>query len=825
MQLLNNKPIILINTANVIILNYRLYLIEFCYEFTRTKVFMGNKTENCNEIKIAWKNVFFRSFCYLIPLLLAILSNQIKSSIHAYENLGLDASWAWSLNYFFSNSYIFGRDIVFTYGPIGWLVNSAEETVGITIWFWIAMIFITAYVMYESVVKIALLNRQWFRFFIFTLTFLYAFFCNTCFPEYFILYLYCLTVLTYVFSSNCYTLLAVASIILGISFFLKFSLAIQIVAFVTALCFGLLLFRNKLVKVLLLHVLLSFIVCCGIYLVFYSHSGNDLLNYFVGSINQAIGYNWAMSIGDGHRYSRFLTFAIVYLFIFATITVFNVKDERNLPLLIAIFSVLFFTYKHGFVRGDGHIYIFFNGVIPFLGLFLLFFRETKHSLRLTLNLGNLSLINRNFNRNFVDCIIFIMIMVSLVLLKHFNSLIDIKNSVDSKLSDYSGYIEYVKTTKSSQNADLPQGFIDRIKNQRVSIYPIYLQYARNQKLNLVPLFALQAYSGYTAWLDEKSSEKFGLNNGPEYVIFNRDTIDNRYPFIEMPMTYLELLKNYAIDYYDSAKDLFLLKKRKKSLFSDEDIVYKKTETFKITEQVQINDSSNNIMVKFNIKYSLWGKFLNFIYKTPSVDMIIAYDDGTKTQRRVILQNLTNGFLVSTVPNSSFDLFEIFNSNRSNKHVSSVQFVGQGLNLFSKHATVEFYTVNIPKQNNQVSLERAETIDFKSVEINGTPIKINGDFCLDEYFINEYNVFLRGWMFNRENGNPFEEIYLKIGDLLYKIDQIPRQDVVDYFKLVSDSNKLGFSIFSEYLADNKLDVNKLVFVVKKDSDHKYYYLER
>ena len=782
---------------------------------------MGNNTENGNIIAV--KKTFFKFLGFLFPIVLAILSNQIKTSINTFENSGLDSSWAWSLNYFFENSYIFGRDVVFTYGPLGWLLYSSGKTVDITCCFWVVMIFITAYVLYESLIKTALKNRQWFKFSIFTLTFLYAFFCNKCSPEYFILYLYCLTVLTFVFISSSKFLLVIASLLLTTSFFMKFSLVIQIIAFVTTLAMLLLIFKNKHYKALLLHIFLSFTLCCVIYLVFYSHSINDLVNYFVGSINQAIGYNWAMSIGEGHRYTKFLSIAIFYLLIFVIIAFFNIKDERNLPLIFSILSVLFFMYKHGFVRGDGHVYIFFNTIVPFLGLFLLFFRYPKQTLSFTLNIGNLSIVKKDI----VDCIIIIMIVVSLVLLKHFNAFHDIKNSLDYKLSNYSNYIEHAKKQKASQNADLPHSFTERIKNKPVSIYPIDLLYARNQKINFVPLYPVQAYSGYTTWLDEKSSEKFSIKKGPEYVIFNRDTIDNRFPFIEMPMTYLTFLRNYFIDYYDRTKDLFLLKKRSVPLFLDESIIYKKTEKFIISDPIQINDISNNLMLKLNVKYSLWGRFINFIYKTPSVDMILTYDDGTKVQRRIILQNLVNGFIVSSIPNSSLDLIEIFNNNRPQKHVTSIQFTGPGLMFFSNIASVDFYTVKLPLQNIPLSLDldRVETIKADSIVINDIPIKIDNNFCIDEYFINERNIFLRGWIFNKENGNPFKEIYLKIGDLLYKLGQYPRQDVVDHFKLKSVNNHIGFYIFSEYLYDNKLNINELVFVVRKDNDNKYYYLAK
>ena len=63
---------------------------------------MGNNTENSNIIAV--KKNFFKFLGFLFPIVLAILSNQIKASINAFEYSYLDSSWAWSLNYFFENS-------------------------------------------------------------------------------------------------------------------------------------------------------------------------------------------------------------------------------------------------------------------------------------------------------------------------------------------------------------------------------------------------------------------------------------------------------------------------------------------------------------------------------------------------------------------------------------------------------------------------------------------------------------------------------------------------------------------------------------------------
>lgn len=36
---------------------------------------------------------------------------------------GLDSSWMYALNKFFAEGYVYGNDIVFTYGPLGWLFS------------------------------------------------------------------------------------------------------------------------------------------------------------------------------------------------------------------------------------------------------------------------------------------------------------------------------------------------------------------------------------------------------------------------------------------------------------------------------------------------------------------------------------------------------------------------------------------------------------------------------------------------------------------------------------------------------------------------------
>ena len=59
---------------------------------------MSNRIANSNITTT--QKAFFKFSSFLFPIILAVLSNQIKASINAFEYLGIDSSWAWSLGFY-----------------------------------------------------------------------------------------------------------------------------------------------------------------------------------------------------------------------------------------------------------------------------------------------------------------------------------------------------------------------------------------------------------------------------------------------------------------------------------------------------------------------------------------------------------------------------------------------------------------------------------------------------------------------------------------------------------------------------------------------------
>lgn len=71
------------------------------------------------------KSIHTKGVRLLIALLLTLLSCPFHFIDHASR--GVDPSWAWALNNALHNGLIFGRDIIFTYGPLSFL-NSRNDT-------------------------------------------------------------------------------------------------------------------------------------------------------------------------------------------------------------------------------------------------------------------------------------------------------------------------------------------------------------------------------------------------------------------------------------------------------------------------------------------------------------------------------------------------------------------------------------------------------------------------------------------------------------------------------------------------------------------------
>lgn len=614
-------------------------------------------------------------FSAALAILIALLTFQGGNSIH-YTGEGLDSSWQFGINFFHYKGIRFGRDVVFTYGPLGFLTNALNvgENVVITLVFWAVLSVISAVLLYILIKSHLDSTPNMIKLGIGLLLYLMSFEIHRESPEPFIVFWYIASLLMSISSRYSRKTIIFGDALLILSIFIKFTMIIEVMSCALLTVAAMILTRQKGGMHVLAHTGGAIMVAFSGYLLFYDHSIVNLYYYIRGSLEYSMGYNYAMSRAIFDK--EYLTTVIIMVILYLAAMYLNLNNKNNLILFFSLAGPSFFFYKHGFVRSDhAHISVFFWGMTAILALMALFYDQgAGDELKLKFVPG------KAICKNLTIAICTAM----LVLVEKFTK-VDIPDlfrpwwSRSAALSD-------ILNEKPAPSNGLPDKMREMIGDDTVSIYPINILYNRNLDLNYVPLYGVQAYGIYTPWLDEKTAQKFVCEDRPEHIVLELDTIDNRWYFIETPQTWWAIKNHYYVAYYEDGK--FLLSKREKPLVNDMTLV----QTREIHKEDTINVSGYDYFkIKTRVSYGATVK--KIIAKIPEVNMTVAYSDGSSETHRVILQNFEAGVDLSSVVASEAQCEDYLNRHGDLSKVDSVSFSGKGLDFFDELFIVEFYIVN------------------------------------------------------------------------------------------------------------------------------------
>ena len=109
---------------------------------------------------------------------------------------------------------------------------------------------------------------------------------------------------------------------------------------------------------------------------------------------------------------------------------------------------------------------------------------------------------------------------------------------------------------------VPQRVLDIIGNKPVDVFPWDSEYAIENKLNYKPRPVFQSFSAYTEGL-EKINYDYFVKQAPDFLIYDYDAIDNRYPFNDESLVNLFIIRNYTLaDTFGSNQRQRLILQRK-----------------------------------------------------------------------------------------------------------------------------------------------------------------------------------------------------------------------------------------------------------------------
>lgn len=500
----------------------------------------------------------------------------------------------------------------------------------------------------------------------------------------------------------------------------------------------------------------------------YMPSFASMLTYLKRSIDISSGYNVAMSV-SGSSTNLWLALAIGLAYMLHT--GFAMKFDRNAGLMgIVYLPAVFFAFKHGFVRQDGHETIFFAVLALLFALLWLFTPFTKRTLAL------LSLL--------------IPILIPFFGMPQYST--GIGNLVGiPKLVIMQELLEYDRTKTDLDRATrqfweqyrLPAEWTGTIGQEKLGIFPWETAYAPANNLNYQPFPIIQAYSAYTAYLDSENARFLSSPaTAPEFILMEWVAIDYRHALLDVPDMWRELYRWYDVKLARQKPfPLTLLKRRDQSRFQDMQPFA--SQTYTIGDFIEIPASDHPIIMKVHMQLTIMGKLMKLLFRVPEVTMELVGTGGTRAYR-VIPETLRNPVFINALPINLHDLALLTNQAQWRSRIYGFSISGEGRAFYVEKLQVEFFQipeitltqVPIPEFDQLVALGEATMFDVERLSVY-TPQKSNPDSGSSTVFL-----MIMGWALDQETGGQVGDVYAEIDGRLYATYYgLPRSDLVKRFQ--------------------------------------------
>jgi hypothetical protein len=402
----------------------------------------------------------------------------------------------------------------------------------------------------------------------------------------------------------------------------------------------------------------------------------DLPGYIIGSMQYMKDYEDVMYMPLGGAFGRFAAWgaAVLITLLLVPYILFLIKWVRNRKFLresdtlfiyLLVAAGLFVWYKNGFVRADGHVYHFFVMVAPLT--FLLFLFTPAGLWKKSIGIG---------------CWVILMADIFVIefipegsLPDSFGALVRFR-LVPVKIREISNYFrefgQYDEQMAHFKNETArPNVYRDAIGDHTVDIIPSEISTIYFNGLNYDPRPTLQSYAAYNPYLDSLNVAKYMSPGAPEYVLFTLDGMDERFAWTDETRVKLALLQRYR--FVQRIGDQLLLKRKE----MPRKLTKMREETVKVKLGVEIPVKKTSgaaiHFAKFFIHYDWSGKAQSLVYQPPPLRIVYTMDDGDVQFHKAFIPIYADGMILNKFVDNTreFQLF-LLSDGRLNTNVKSIR---------------------------------------------------------------------------------------------------------------------------------------------------------
>ncbi|CAN5319849.1 hypothetical protein BH10PSE19_BH10PSE19_08410 [soil metagenome] len=605
-----------------------------------------------------------KKFTILLLLSITITFISYPPLLRAIDT-GLDPSWSFALNYFFVKGMVLGKDVFFTYGPLGFLVCPLPlgNNLLIASIFW----FLCRSILVFSLLVLAIqINREVRPIHqgIVAILILF-FFCLL--PNEMVLFFLSVTLLLLFNATGKQLFFFYAILISVLSFFIKPAFFVYSFSAIVTYLF-IYSYINKNYKL----VILTVGTFSSLYLIFwliYSHSLVSAIDHLIVIKELIVNNTFAMSLNPENNW---LYVGLSFIFIALTLMIYrrgrSILDVNGTVVSMIFILPIFAMFKYSYGREDNHITL----MVLNLGLIFSYLaillgrsnRPTASQLRYIPELakfGFCALCAMGFqylNQAYVGYK-----LLPAVTITGYKELVP-------------ALIHPAQTMKALEIASqsnllidkLPPNIVKRISNKTIDVYPWELSVIAANNFNWQPRPIIQSYIGYSPYLDGFNASYINDGKGPDFFLWYWNTppydLDERYILNSEPKTIRAILS-----WYDAIainrKFVLFAKRLSKKTFNFQLVAQAETHW---NEWIAVPNDAPTILLANIVTQTTWLEKIKLaLYKLDMIWIDYQFSNGSIISHRLILANAVNGVWIK--PYISFPLFrEKFNIVENNDKI-------------------------------------------------------------------------------------------------------------------------------------------------------------
>lgn len=211
------------------------------------------------------------------------------------------------------------------------------------------------------------------------------------------------------------------------------------------------------------------------------------------------------------------------------------------------------------------------------------------------------------------------------------------------------------------------------------------------EFNYKPRPVFQSYAAYSRQLMARNEQFYLSQDAPEYVLFNLEPIDGRFPSLEDAFVLRDLLINYQLAFNEGD---FLLFQRRRT--TNVQLILIKQGSVRVGEQINLSsEHDSNLWLEIDLQPTLPGRLWQFLYKPQEAKLVARRqsETGPASKFHAPAAMLSAGFLASPMVMENKDVMKLYAGEQLSKPDSySVELAPVLVNVWQPQIRYRIYRV-------------------------------------------------------------------------------------------------------------------------------------